>query len=200
MCARRFPMQLDSDFVRSRFPALSEPALKGQAFFENAGGSYPCAPVVERLARFYRERKVQPYAALRGLARRRRGDGRGADAAGRAAGGRDRRAQLRPVDQPEHLSCWRRRSATGCRRAPPIVVTDQDHEANSGAWRRLADDGFEIREWKIDPETGHLDPARAGGAAGRRGEAGRLSACLERGGRDQRCRRRSARWPMRPAR
>jgi selenocysteine lyase/cysteine desulfurase len=39
-----------------------------------------------------------------------------------------------------------------------IVVTNQDHEANSGVWRRLADDGIELREWKIDPETGHLDP------------------------------------------
>ena len=40
-----------------------------------------------------------------------------------------------------------------------IVVTDQDHEANSGAWRRLDAEGFTIREWKIDPETGSLDPA-----------------------------------------
>ena len=40
-----------------------------------------------------------------------------------------------------------------------IVVTNQDHEANSGPWRRLAADGFEIREWQIDPETGLLDPA-----------------------------------------
>ena len=27
-------------------------------------------------------------------------------------------------------------------------------------WRRLADDGIALREWRIDPETGHLDPAR----------------------------------------
>lgn len=40
-----------------------------------------------------------------------------------------------------------------------IVVTNQDHEANSGPWRRLGDEGIEIREWRIDPETGHLDPA-----------------------------------------
>ena len=40
-----------------------------------------------------------------------------------------------------------------------IVVTDQDHEANSGPWRRLAEDGVEVREWRIDPATGHLDPA-----------------------------------------
>ena len=39
-----------------------------------------------------------------------------------------------------------------------VVVTDQDHEANTGAWRRLAEHGAEIREWRIDPETGHLDP------------------------------------------
>jgi selenocysteine lyase/cysteine desulfurase len=39
-----------------------------------------------------------------------------------------------------------------------IVVTNQDHEANSGPWRRLAEEGIEIREWRIDPETGHLDP------------------------------------------
>ena len=39
-----------------------------------------------------------------------------------------------------------------------IVVTNQDHEANTGPWRRLADRGFEVREWQIDPNTGHLDP------------------------------------------
>ena len=41
-----------------------------------------------------------------------------------------------------------------------IVVTNQDHEANTGQWRRLAARGIEIREWQIDPETGHLDPAK----------------------------------------
>ena len=39
-----------------------------------------------------------------------------------------------------------------------IVVTNQDHEANSGVWRRLAEEGIEVREWRIDPETGSLDP------------------------------------------
>ena len=40
-----------------------------------------------------------------------------------------------------------------------IVVTNQDHEANSGHWRKLADRGIVIREWKVDRDTGHLDPA-----------------------------------------
>jgi selenocysteine lyase/cysteine desulfurase len=38
-----------------------------------------------------------------------------------------------------------------------IIVTNQDHEANTGPWRRLADRGIEVREWQIDPQTGALD-------------------------------------------
>lgn len=38
-----------------------------------------------------------------------------------------------------------------------IIVTNQDHEANSGPWRRLEEAGIEVREWGLNPETGHLD-------------------------------------------
>ena len=55
-------MSLDIAWVRAQFPAFDVQALQGQAFFENAGGSYTCRPVIERLMRFYTERKVQPYA------------------------------------------------------------------------------------------------------------------------------------------
>ena len=55
-------MSLDVDWVRAQFPAFSQPSLQGQAFFENAGGSYTCGAVIDRLHRFYTERKVQPYA------------------------------------------------------------------------------------------------------------------------------------------
>ena len=44
----------DMDFVRSQFPAFTEPKLSGWAFFENAGGSYPCLHAVDRLTEFYR--------------------------------------------------------------------------------------------------------------------------------------------------
>lgn len=37
-----------------------------------------------------------------------------------------------------------------------IVVTDQDHEANSGVWRKLEAEGFTIREWRLDRDTGRL--------------------------------------------
>ena len=146
---------LDLDFVRSRFPAFAQASLQGQAFFENAGGSYPCAPVVARLMRFYTERKVQPYAPYE---------------ASRLAGAemdeaRDRLSALLGV-LPDELSFGPSTTANTytlaqafrqhLRPGDAIVVTDQDHEANSGPWRRLADAGIAVREWKLDPATGSL--------------------------------------------
>ena len=52
---------LDLEFIRSQFPAFSEPSLEGWAHFENAGGSYPCKQVVDRLTHFYTKTKIQPY-------------------------------------------------------------------------------------------------------------------------------------------
>ena len=53
--------RLDLDFVRSQFPAFAEPSLQGQAFFENAGGSYACGQAIGLLNEYYRRLKVQPY-------------------------------------------------------------------------------------------------------------------------------------------
>ncbi|MFP7675181.1 aminotransferase class V-fold PLP-dependent enzyme [Marivita sp. S0852] len=149
---------LDIDFVRAQFPAFSEPSLQGQAFFENAGGSFTCAPVIDRLTRFYRERKVQPYGPYE---------------ASRLAGAemdeaRTRMAALLGVDTDEvsfgpsttqNTYVLAQAFRQFMRPGEAIIVTNQDHEANTGPWRRLADDGFEVREWCVDPETGHLDPA-----------------------------------------
>lgn len=149
---------LDNEFVRAQFPAFSEPSLAGQAFFENAGGSFTCAPVIARLERYYRQRKVQPYAPYE---------------ASRLAGeemdeARARLAAMMGVATDEVsfgpsttqntyvlAQAFRQWMQPG----DAIIVTNQDHEANSGPWRRLADEGFELREWRIDPDTGLLDPA-----------------------------------------
>lgn len=151
-------MTLDTDFVRSRFPAFAEPSLQGQAFFENAGGSYTCQPVIDRLTRFYHERKVQPYGGYRAS----RLGGEEMDEA------RTRLAALMGVETDELsfgpsttqntyvlANAFRRFMQPG----DAIIVTNQDHEANTGPWRRLAEEGFEVREWQLDPDTGHLDPA-----------------------------------------
>ena len=33
-----------------------------------------------------------------------------------------------------------------------VIVTNQDHEANIGAWRRLKSHGVIIKEWKINSD------------------------------------------------
>jgi len=148
---------LDIEYARAQFPAFDERSLQGQSFFENAGGSYTCKPVIDRLMRYYTQRKVQPYASYE---------------ASRLAGeemdeARTRLAAILGVETDELsfgpsttqntyvlAQAFRQWMQPG----EAIIVTNQDHEANTGPWRRLADEGIEIREWRIDPETGHLDP------------------------------------------
>ncbi len=148
---------LDLDFVRAQFPAFSQPSLQGQAFFENAGGSYTCKQVIDRLHRFYLERKVQPYAPYDAS---RLGGEEMDEAANRLSailGVATHELSFGPsTTQNVYVlaQAFRQHLSEG----DAIIVTDQDHEANTGAWRRLADAGIEVREWQIDPETGHLDP------------------------------------------
>ncbi len=54
---------MDLTFVRRQFPAFEEPDWQGQAFFENAGGSFACRQVTEHLNRYYRQTKLQPYGS-----------------------------------------------------------------------------------------------------------------------------------------
>ena len=150
-------MTLDTAWVRAQFPAFDEPSLQGQAFFENAGGSYTCKPVIDRLFRFYTQRKVQPY---------------GPYAASKLGGtemdeARTRMAAILGVEGDElsfgpstTQNTYVLAQAFGQMLKPgeAIIVTNQDHEANTGPWRRLAERGIEIREWRIDPETGALNP------------------------------------------
>lgn len=151
----------DLDWVRAQFPAFADPDLHGRAFFENAGGSYPCRQVVARLQDVYQRLKVQPYwnwhpsdrlGAMMDVSRTRLAAMTG------VAGDEIHFGPSTSQNTYVLAQAVRQGIAPG-----EIVVTDQDHEANSGVWRRLGDEGFTIREWRIDPETGHLDPARLAG-------------------------------------
>lgn len=149
---------LDVDFIRSQFPAFDQPSLDGWAFFENAGGSYASRQTVDRLHRFYTETKVQPYAPYPASTS---GGQQMDDAYVRLAG------ILNVGDDEVHIGPSTTQNTyvlshafrAGWNDGDEIIVTNQDHEANSGAWRRLADTGITVREWAIDPATGLLDPA-----------------------------------------
>ena len=149
------PLPLDTARIRAEFPAFRQPDLKDMAFFENAGGSYTCAPVLNRMKHFYWAPKVQPY---------------GFYPASREAGqamdlGHKRMAQALnvPVDwihfgpsTSANTYTLGHAFAGWLKPGEAIIVTNQDHEANSGAWRKLADRGIDVREWQVDAETGHL--------------------------------------------
>ncbi|MDE2262489.1 MAG: aminotransferase class V-fold PLP-dependent enzyme [Gammaproteobacteria bacterium] len=148
---------LDRAFVRAQFPAFTEPTLAGQAFFENAGGSYACGQVIARLGEYYRRLKVQPYYAF---------------PASREAGewmdrARARLAEYLGVGSEEvHFGPSTSQNTYVLAQAvrallvqgDEVIVTNQDHEANSGAWRRLAGAGMVVKEWRVHPQSGTLDP------------------------------------------
>ncbi len=146
---------LDLEFVRQQFPAFNEPSLAGQAFFENAGGSYACRQVIERLHDFYTKTKVQPHHLYPTAEQA----GREMDVSyphfARYLNVQPDEVYFGPsTTQNTYVLAHAFRDALEA--GDEVVVTDQDHEANSGAWRRLAEHGVCIREWRVDPETGSL--------------------------------------------
>jgi selenocysteine lyase/cysteine desulfurase len=148
-------LPLDPARIRALFPAFSEPSLAGQAFFENAGGSFTAAPVLDKLEHFYRATKVQPY---------------GVYAASQAAGEAMDESYRRMAEALNVSADWihfgpsssantyvlAHAFAGWLRPGDAIIVTNQDHETNTGVWRRLANHGIEIREWRVDAQTGRL--------------------------------------------
>lgn len=146
---------LDFDFVRASFPAFNEPSLANTVFMENAGGSYMCAQVMRRLDSYVRQLKLQPY--------------HGSLAATKAGQWMDA--------SYDALTPWLNVTAEEVFFGPStsqntyvlaqavmgwiqpgdeIIVTNQDHEANGGAWRRLAQRGVVIKEWQVQASSGKL--------------------------------------------
>jgi selenocysteine lyase/cysteine desulfurase len=151
-------LPLDPARIRAAFPAFAEPSLKDEAFFENAGGSYTALQVLTRLEGFYRRTKVQPYGVYPASIE-----------AGEAMNLAYERIAAALNVTPDWVHFGPSTSANTyilgnafagwLRAGDAIVVTNQDHEANTGAWRRLAARGIEVREWRVDGETGQLDVA-----------------------------------------
>ena len=150
---------LDLDFVRSNFPAFSRPINDDQSFFENAGGSFACRQTIEAMSSYYTDLKVQPYSEFESSAQ----------AGALMDRSRGRWAQVLGVEPREvvfgpstsaNTYVLAHAFADVLETGNEVIVTNQDHEANSGFWRRLAEEGIEVREWALDPATGSLDPAQ----------------------------------------
>ncbi|NKB38582.1 MAG: aminotransferase class V-fold PLP-dependent enzyme [Gammaproteobacteria bacterium] len=148
---------LDVDYVRSCFPTFAEPLAARTAFFENAGGSYVVGQVIDKLLHFYRVNKVQPYghAEILNLAGEQMDAGRQAmiDLLGMPAD----TITLGP-STTQNINTLAHACEAIVDRNSEIIVSEQDHEANIGAWERLClRSGAKLRLWEVNIETGELD-------------------------------------------
>jgi len=148
----------DTTFIRAQFPAFSESSLQAQSFFENAGGSYVCRQVVDRLGTYYRRLKVQPYYAYPASTEA----GQWMDHAhirlARYLGVGADEVHFGPSSS-QNTYVLAQAFAQLLKAGDEIIVSQQEHEANSGVWRRLAANGIVIREWTVNPSDGVLDPS-----------------------------------------
>ena len=144
---------LDTAFARAHFPALAG----SWALFENAGGTLAAAQVLDRIRTYMAEYQVQPGAAYPASAR----------AAEMIA--ESHRAMAALINaQPEEVMIGPSTSMNvfllaqalrpGLREGDEIVVTNLDHEANVGAWRKLTAEGITVREWRFNQESFALEP------------------------------------------
>lgn len=149
-------MTLDLKFIREQFPAFSEPSLQGWAFFENAGGSYPCKQFIDKLNQFYTKNKVQPYYAY--PASTKAGDMMDTSYERMAAylGVEAEEIHFGP-STTQNVYVLAQAMRPMWQDGDEIIVSCQDHEANSGAWRRLAARGMKIIEWHVNKDTGLLN-------------------------------------------
>ncbi len=149
-------ISLDVDYVKAQFPAFSDPKSSKWSFFENAGGSYVPTNVIEHLTHFMTSTKVQPYAEF--------------DTSAIAGDNMDQATKLFAeminaktdeiiIGGSTTINMYVLSNAMRALLKPgdEVIVTNQDHEANIGAWRRLSEHGMIIKEWQINPKTAELD-------------------------------------------
>ena len=139
----------DLNFVRSHFYAF-DPGnpLRKKAFFENAGGSFPCKFVVDKLTKFYQTTKVQPYGHFDGSIEAGEEMDNSLTKVAKLLGVTKDNLHVGPsTSQNTYVLANALRLSKLKERV--IIVSNQDHEANTGVWRNLASQGFEVREWKV---------------------------------------------------
>lgn len=151
-------MQFDVEYARAQFPQFRDPETAGWAFFENAGGAYAPDQVVDKLDRFFRRTKVQPYYPFQPSIDAGEAMDRSYRRLAQWVGANPEEVHLGPSTT---MNVYVLAQALRDQLAPgdEVIVTNQDHEANIGAWRRLADHGARVVEWQVNQDDGQLDLA-----------------------------------------
>ena len=147
---------LDVDFVREQFPAFQNSKTANFAFFENAGGTYVPKQLINKLNDFMVTKKVQPYGDF----------GPSIEAGEEMDNSLEKIAELLNVSKNEfiigpsttmNMFLLSNAIQNWLEKGDEIIVTNQDHEANIGAWRKLSEIGVVIKEWRFNEETAELE-------------------------------------------
>jgi cysteine desulfurase family protein (TIGR01976 family) len=145
--------ELDVSFVRSNFPALSGDWV----FFDNAGGTQPVKQVGERIQDYLYTSNVQLGATyeISWLSTQ------------RVALAQETWAKvIHAVDPAEVilgpsttmlLQNLSRSLVQTFQPGDEVIVTNCDHEANIGPWLMMQKHGIEVKSWKVNPDTLHLE-------------------------------------------
>ncbi|MSP81496.1 MAG: cysteine desulfurase-like protein [Alphaproteobacteria bacterium] len=143
---------LDVGFVRSHFPALAS----DWAIMENAGGTLVPRQVIERLHSYLSFNQIQPGAEFP----------ISAQAAERIAESERLMAAMIGAEPGEvligpsttmNVFLLSHAIRPWLKPGDEVIVTNLDHEANNGAWRRLAEVGVVVREWSFNLDTAALE-------------------------------------------
>jgi cysteine desulfurase family protein (TIGR01976 family) len=139
-------MTFDLSWVRAQFPGL-DPDV---ALFDNAGGSVPARGVTTAIARYLEQDMVQLGASYP-RSRRATERVRAAYAAGAELVRGDVEGVVFNSSTTMNMHLVAQALAPEVEAGDEVVVTELDHEANRGAWCRLAEArGATLRTWRAD--------------------------------------------------
>ncbi len=149
-------MKLDIEFVRKQFNQLNDD--RDFVFCANAGGSYVANQVNQILNQYNAHTRVQPYERYATSTA-------AGEAMDRAILGWAAALNISPdeltIGPSTSINTYVMAQAIGVQlnEGDEIIVTNQDHEANSGVWRRTAQQkNVTLREWRVDRQDGLLNP------------------------------------------
>lgn len=143
------PSNLDLGRIRSEFPALASDTV----FLDNAGGSQVLRRVADRIHEYLLHDNVQLGASYPASQ----------TAAERVLTARRTIAEMINAAHDDEIVMGASTTALigtlvqalrpGLGAGDEVIVTESDHEANIGAWARLADIGVVVRVWRVDVES-----------------------------------------------
>lgn len=145
--------QLDLQWVRSQFPALSDDYI----LMDNAGGSQACQQVINRIPEYFKKYNVQLGASYK----------HSSEAGQQFKYVHEQLALMINASDPREVITGPSTTALirimsiclarNWNEGDEVIVTNSDHEANVSPWMDLQEQGIKVKIWKLNPESLRFD-------------------------------------------